>query len=248
MHRFREIMNYINGYLEDLQDSGETPIGDIRLDEMLHSYGTAYFAAVNALERGLNPKLAYVIGLLHDIGRIADGIHDKEHGAQGAVRIGEYLQSSELFSQEEIELICEAVQGHSNKKEKGSDYEECIKDADVLERLFVENERYDHSPTKRKRLEDTLAEQGLQLVEIESTEAAKSDRQVKIGRKYRHFKGKEYHVLQVAKHSETLEEMVVYQALYGENGIWVRPLEMFLGQKVIDGQLVNRFEEIEDME
>ena len=69
-------------------------------------------------------------------------------------------------------------------------------------------------------------------------------RTLKIGKKYRHFKGKEYLVMHIAKHSETLEELVVYQALYGEMGVWVRPLEMFLEQVEVDGQMVNRFEEI----
>ena len=46
--------------------------------------------------------------------------------------------------------------------------------------------------------------------------------------RYRHFKGKEYELLFVATHSETLEPMVVYRALYGERGLWVRPREMFL--------------------
>lgn len=45
--------------------------------------------------------------------------------------------------------------------------------------------------------------------------------------KYRHFKGNEYRVLGMARHSETLEEMVVYQALYGQQGIWVRPAHMW---------------------
>ena len=45
--------------------------------------------------------------------------------------------------------------------------------------------------------------------------------------RYRHFKGNEYRLLYVAKHSETLEPMVVYQALYGEQGIWVRPVSMW---------------------
>ena len=69
-------------------------------------------------------------------------------------------------------------------------------------------------------------------------------RTLKIGKKYRHFKGKEYLVMHIAKHSETLEELVVYQALYGEMGVWVRPLEMFLEQVEVNGQIVNRFEEI----
>lgn len=49
---------------------------------------------------------------------------------------------------------------------------------------------------------------------------------IKLG-KYRHFKGKEYEVIGIAKHSETLEPMVVYKALYGEGGIWVRPAHMW---------------------
>ncbi len=50
-------------------------------------------------------------------------------------------------------------------------------------------------------------------------------------------------VLHLAKHSETLEDMVVYQALYGEYGVWVRPLKMFLEEVEVDGMLVNRFQE-----
>lgn len=70
--------------------------------------------------------------------------------------------------------------------------------------------------------------------------------EIKIGKKYRHFKGNDYMVLHLAKHSETLEDLVVYQALYGERGIWVRPLQMFLGSKDVDGTLVKRFEEIDE--
>lgn len=72
-----------------------------------------------------------------------------------------------------------------------------------------------------------------------------NQRKIKIGARYRHFKGNEYLVLHVAKHSETLEEYVVYQALYGQRGIWIRPLEMFLSMKEIEGKLVYRFAEIE---
>ena len=50
--------------------------------------------------------------------------------------------------------------------------------------------------------------------------------EIKIGR-YRHFKGNEYEVLGIASHSETMEPMVVYRALYGEQGLWVRPVSMW---------------------
>ena len=69
-------------------------------------------------------------------------------------------------------------------------------------------------------------------------------RKLVIGGKYRHYKGKEYTVLAVAKHSETLEEMVVYRALYGEGGLWVRPKEMFLETVEKDGKQFFRFEYI----
>ena len=70
------------------------------------------------------------------------------------------------------------------------------------------------------------------------------DRTIKPGTKYRHFKGKEYLALYQAKHSETLEDMVVYQPLYGERGIWVRPLSMFLEKVEVNGEIVERFMEV----
>lgn len=59
--------------------------------------------------------------------------------------------------------------------------------------------------------------------------------------KYRHFKGNEYEVLAVARHSETLAPMVVYKALYGDGGIWVRPAEMWNETVVRDGISYRRF-------
>ena len=62
-----------------------------------------------------------------------------------------------------------------------------------------------------------------------------------IGGKYQHFKGNYYKVLDCGKHSETLEEYVVYQALYGGFGTWVRPKEMFLEMVDVDGESKPRF-------
>lgn len=64
--------------------------------------------------------------------------------------------------------------------------------------------------------------------------------------KYRHFKGKEYELLEVATHSETLEQMVVYRALYGERGIWVRPASMWSETVEKDGYSGPRFQYIGD--
>ena len=59
--------------------------------------------------------------------------------------------------------------------------------------------------------------------------------------RYRHYKGRDYRVLGIARHSETLESLVVYQALYGERGLWVRPAVMFLEKVEQHGKRVARF-------
>ena len=66
-------------------------------------------------------------------------------------------------------------------------------------------------------------------------------KKVRLG-KYKHYKGKTYEVVGVAKHSETLEELVVYRALYGDNDLWVRPLKEFLEKVEVNGKKVPRFE------
>ena len=64
--------------------------------------------------------------------------------------------------------------------------------------------------------------------------------------KYRHYKGKYYQVIGIARHSETLEELVLYKALYtsefGENSLWVRPKKMFMEDVEVDGKKIPRFE------
>lgn len=68
--------------------------------------------------------------------------------------------------------------------------------------------------------------------------------EIKLG-KYRHFKGNEYEVIGIAKHSETLAPMVVYKALYGDGDIWVRPYEMWNETITRDGKSFQRFTFIE---
>ena len=62
--------------------------------------------------------------------------------------------------------------------------------------------------------------------------------------RYRHFKGNEYEVIGIARHSETEEPLVVYRALYGEGGLWVRPAEMWTEIVERDGKRYKRFEQI----
>lgn len=67
---------------------------------------------------------------------------------------------------------------------------------------------------------------------------------IPLGR-YRHFKGNEYEVLAIARHSETTEPMVVYRALYGEGGVWVRPADMWNETVERDGKTCKRFERVD---
>ena len=64
--------------------------------------------------------------------------------------------------------------------------------------------------------------------------------------RYRHYKGGEYEVVAIVRHSETLEPLVLYRALYGERGLWVRPHAMFVETVVVDGQRVPRFARLAD--
>lgn len=62
--------------------------------------------------------------------------------------------------------------------------------------------------------------------------------------RYRHFKGNEYEVIAIARHSETEEVVVVYRALYGDGGVWVRPADMWTGTVERDGKTYQRFEKV----
>lgn len=67
-------------------------------------------------------------------------------------------------------------------------------------------------------------------------------RSIIVGGCYEHYKGDYYEVLCIARHSETLEELVVYQALYGERDVWIRPIDLFFENVVVQEELRPRFE------
>lgn len=64
--------------------------------------------------------------------------------------------------------------------------------------------------------------------------------------KYRHYRGNEYEVISIGKHTETEEDMIIYRALYEPYNTWVRPLDMFFETITVDGKEIQRFEKLED--
>ncbi|NLD47489.1 MAG: HD domain-containing protein, partial [Clostridiaceae bacterium] len=159
-----EVMKILNEYLERLDDAPDFSEGS-QMGEMTHAYGTAYISAAIAQERGLNPELAFIIGLMHDAGRIAGNLEGEDHGKKGAELTETLLARTGKFSKEETDTIFLAIYNHSNKKDEGSGYEEVIKDADVVERILITKETYKSSKKKRKRLKASLEQLGLKLKE-----------------------------------------------------------------------------------
>lgn len=163
MDRILEIFGIINKHLDKIDRKKNYLFEDTTFGEMLHAYGTAYISAAISVNRGLDPKLAFIIGLLHDSGRIIDGVNDGRHGAVGAKRVKEILESQGDYTKEELDIIFKAIENHSNKKDIGDPYDEIVKDADIIERIFIMKERYEKNKKKRKRLKGALGELGLKL-------------------------------------------------------------------------------------
>jgi hypothetical protein len=76
---------------------------------------------------------------------------------------------------------------------------------------------------------------------MELQDWSKEAKNLKLG-KYIHYKGGEYEVIGISRHTETLEELVVYKSLYGDGGLWTRPLSMFIETTEVNGETINRFE------
>lgn len=142
MERLDLIKNIMDDLIENIQVAPNKSASRIKKNEYVHSYGTAAIAQILAEKRGLDIEISAVIGYMHDIGRIMYNILDKSHAAVGAVEAEKVLVKTELFSEDEMELICHAIKEHSNKTIIGGSYEEMIKDADVMERYMHERERF----------------------------------------------------------------------------------------------------------
>ncbi|WP_073049929.1 HD domain-containing protein [Dethiosulfatibacter aminovorans] len=164
MERIKYVMEYLNKHLTMLNDMGFV-FDDGSFDEMIHSYGVAYFCASAAYSKGLDPELGYIIGLLHDVGRIINDDYTKAHGPSGAILVEGFLEDTGLFDSEEIEIVCRSISKHSKKGKNHGPYDEILKDADLIERLFFMGDIKAPGTAKRKRIDQQLERYGLEVIE-----------------------------------------------------------------------------------
>ena len=126
MNRLELVRNEIDFILMNKKDDEE------RRDGYIHLYGVAQNCSILAIKRGLDIELCTIIGMLHDIHTYKVG-YVKEHAVLGATEAENLLKGLELFTDEEIEIVRNAISNHSDKKTKHDKYSELLKDADVLQ-------------------------------------------------------------------------------------------------------------------
>ena len=129
MGKIRRVKVYSNDIFDPIEDPAE------KRAAYVHSYGVAQNCAMLALKRGLNPELATVIGLLHDIYSYKTGVINSLHGPNGAemVRVAFKNELSGIFTDEEQLIIKSAIFHHSDKAHIHDAYDELLKDSDLLQ-------------------------------------------------------------------------------------------------------------------
>lgn len=164
--KINEWEEFLRNGLNEMKPRGGFAFADGSFDERMHAHGVAYFCVMLAKKRGLNTKLAYCMGLLHDWGRIHGQDFTSTHGKTGAEALKEQLKTWGDFTETEQTMLLEAIQFHSKKKRVDGPYAEVLKDADLFERVFsLDDLRRGSHPKKEARLLAVLEEFELQRSE-----------------------------------------------------------------------------------
>lgn len=121
--------------LELLRQRVDELVKRVHLDKQryfyVHLYGVSHFGALLAIRRGLDPELASACGMLHDIYAVISGSYE-DHGINGSIEAKKILESMNLYTKGEIDIITAAISKHSDKDKVHDLYDEVLKDADVL--------------------------------------------------------------------------------------------------------------------
>ena len=125
MSRLKELRKYVNEQLKAMPDE------DDRLSAVNHLYGVSLAATILAKKRGLDPELAAMAGMLHDMHAYKTGSYD-DHAHKGADLAREILTELQLTDEAETDLICSAIYHHDDKYAVDGPMDELLKDADVI--------------------------------------------------------------------------------------------------------------------
>ena len=123
--RLKKLRKYIKTQLNKMQDE------DKRLSAVAHLYGVSLAATMIAKKRGLDPEIASMAGMLHDLYAYKTGSYD-DHAHKGAELAGKILDNLALTDKKETDLICSAIYHHDDKLSIDGPMDEVLKDADVI--------------------------------------------------------------------------------------------------------------------
>ncbi len=125
MGRLKDLRKYVNAKLNKMEDE------DKRLGAVNHLYGVSLAAVMIAEKRGLDPEIAAMAAMLHDLYAYKSGSYD-DHAQKGAELARKILVKLELTSEEETDIICSAIAHHDDKYSVDGPMDELLKDADVI--------------------------------------------------------------------------------------------------------------------
>ena len=125
MSRLKELREYVNKELNKMEDA------DKRTSAIAHLYGVSLAATMIAKKRGLDPELASMAGMLHDLHAYKTGSYD-DHAHKGAELARKILGKLELTDETETDMICSAIYHHDDKLVTDAPMDEVLKDADVI--------------------------------------------------------------------------------------------------------------------
>ena len=125
MGRLKELRKYVNKELCGIEDE------DDRISAVNHLYGVSLAAAILARKRGLDTEIAAMSAMLHDLHAYKSGSYD-DHAHKGAELARKILNELKLTDEKETELICSAIYHHDDKLVADADFDEVLKDADVI--------------------------------------------------------------------------------------------------------------------
>lgn len=153
MNRLEEIRKIIDSILVEQPNLQE------RRGNFIHLYGVSTNCSLLAHKRGLNPEIASISGMLHDIWSFKNS-YSKDHAKLGSIEARKILTDTALFNDAEIDIICTAILNHSNKSTIDDEYSEILKDADVLNHYFY-NTDFKILEHEKERLEKLFIELGI---------------------------------------------------------------------------------------